>query len=61
MELREEEVKKLEQVGRSPELSLTRQLAEMAAKMWPSISAGEEPAWKELWPIVGDKAPERSF
>ena len=57
---RREKVKKLEWVGRSPELSLMRQLAEMAAKVGPLMSAGDEPSWKKLQPIVEAGPPERS-
>ena len=39
---RVEEVSRLEGVGRSPSLSPTRQLAQMAAEAGPSVS-GEEP------------------
>ena len=37
-----------EQVGRSLELSPTKQLAQMAAEARPSMSGGEEPAHKKL-------------
>ena len=61
VEQRREELKKLEWVGRFPEASLTRQLAEMAAKVGPLTSAGEEPAQKKLQLIMGGKAPKKEF
>ena len=61
MQQRREEVKKLEWVGRSPESSQMRQLAEMAAKVEPLISAGKEPTWKKLQLIMGGKVPRKEF
>ena len=48
-------------VGRSPLLLLTQQLAHMAAEPGPSMSGGEEPAWKKLWSTMGGKAPQKEF
>ena len=51
----------LEEVGRSPQLSPTQQLAQMAAEAGPSMSDGEEPARKKLHPTVGGKASRKEF
>ena len=61
VEWRREEAKKLEWVGRSPELSLMRQLAENATKVGPLMSAGEEPAQKKVQLIMGGKGPRKEF
>ena len=50
----------LEEVGRSPSLSPTQQLAQMAAEAGPSV-LGEEPAKRKLCPTVGAKAPWKEF
>ena len=55
------EAEQLEQVGRSPQSLPTRQLAQMAAEVRPSMSGGQEPARKKLWPTVGGKAPRKEF
>ena len=55
-----EEVRQLEDVGRSPSSSLTQQLAQMAAEAGPSMLSQEEPARTKLWPTVGGKAPQKS-
>ena len=61
MERRMAEVGKLEEVGRSPELLPTQQLAQIAAKARPSMSGGEKLAQRKLRPTVGDKAPQKEF
>ena len=42
------EAEQLEGVGRSPSLSLTQQLAQMAVEVRPSTSGREEPARRKL-------------
>ena len=54
------DMEQLEEVGRSPQFSLTQQLVQMATEAGPSMSGGEEPAQKKLWPTVGGKAPQRN-
>ena len=61
MERRRVEAEKLEEVGRLPESLPTQQLAQMAAKAGPSMSGGEEPARKKLWPTMEGKAPRKKF
>ena len=61
VERRREEVRRLEKVGRSPESSPTRQLAQMATDVGPSSSTGEDPVQKKLWTTVGGKAPRKEF
>ena len=39
----------------------TQQLAQMAAEAGPSMSGGEEPVRRKLWPTVGGKAPQKEF
>ena len=51
-----EEARQLEELGRSPLLSPTQQLAQMAVEAWPSV-LGEEPAKRKLHPTMGGKAP----
>ena len=48
IERRRVEVEKLEEVGRSPESSPTKQLAQMAAEVRPFMSGGEELARRKL-------------
>ena len=55
-----EETRWLEDVGRSPSLLPTQQLAQMAAEARPSAS-GEEPVRRKLQPTVGGKAPQKEF
>ena len=55
-----EEARWLEDVGRSPSLLPTWQLAQMAVEARPSAS-GEEPARRKLRPTVGGKAPWKEF
>ena len=55
-----EEARWLEDVGRSPSLLPTRQLAQMTAEAGPS-ALGEEPVWRKLWPTMGGKAPQKEF
>ena len=55
-----EEASRLEEVGWSPSLSPTWQLAQMAAEAGPS-ALGEEPARRKLYPTVGGKAPWKEF
>ena len=55
-----EEARQLEEVGRSPLLSPTRQLAQMATEDGPS-ALGEEPAQRKLCPTIGGKAPQKEF
>ena len=52
-----EEARQLEDVGRSPFLSPTQQLAQMAAEARPSTLGKGEPVRRELQPTVGGKAP----
>ena len=54
------EAERLGEVGRSPESSLTQQLAQMAVEVGPSTLGGEEPARRKLQPTVGGKAPGRN-
>ena len=61
VERRRVEMSKLEELGRSPELSPTQQLAQMAEEATPSMSGGEELARKKLQPIGGGKAPRKEF
>ena len=61
MERRKVETEKLEEVRRSPELSLTQQVAQMDAEAGPSTLGGEEPARKKLQLTVGGKAPWKEF
>ena len=61
LEKRVKEAKKLGEVGRSPELLPTQQLAQMAAEARPSTSGGEEPAQRKLRLTVGGKAPWKEF
>ena len=51
-----EEARWLEDVGRSPLLLPTQQLAQMAVEVGPS-ALGEEPVKRKLWPTMGGKAP----
>ena len=55
-----EEARWLEEVGQSPSLSPTRQLAQMAAEARPSV-LGEEPVKRKLHPTMGGKAPQKEF
>ena len=55
-----EEARLLEEVGRSPSLSPTQQLAQMATEARPSV-LGEEPAKRKLCPTMGGKAPWKEF
>ena len=55
-----EEARWLEDVGRSPSLSPTQQLAQMAAEAGPSAS-GEEQVRRKPHPTVGGKAPWKEF
>ena len=55
-----EEARWLEDVGRSPLLSPTQQLAQMAAEARPSDLGREEPVRRELQPTMGGKAPGRN-
>ena len=57
----QEQVKKLEWMGRSPEFSPMRQLAEMVTKTGPLMSVGKEPVWKQLWLMAGGKDPRKEF
>ena len=54
-----EEASQLEEVGQSPSLLPTQQLAQMAAEAGPSVSE-EELAKGKLYPTMGGKAPGRS-
>ena len=56
-----EEVRRLENVGRSPSSSPTQQLAQMAVEAGPSMLGQEEPVRRKLWPTVGGKAPQKEF
>ena len=56
-----EEARWLEDVGRSPSLLLTQQLAQMAVEAGPSTLGREEPARRKLQPTVGGKAPQKEF
>ena len=49
------------EVRRSPELSLTQQLTQMAVEARPSMSGWEEPARWKLQPTMGGKAPSKEF
>ena len=60
LEKRIEEAAKLGEVERSPELSLTQQLAQMAVEVEQSMLGGEEPARRKLQPTMGGKAPGRN-
>ena len=51
----------LEEMGRSSQLLLTWQLAQMAAEARPSILGREEPAKKKLQQTVGGKGPRKEF
>ena len=53
------EAEQLEGVGRSLSLSLTQQLAQMAAEVGPSKLGREELASRKLCPTMGGKAPRR--
>ena len=55
-----EEARQLEDVGRSPSLLPTQQLAQMAAEAG-AIYFGEEPVQRKLQPTVGGKAPWKEF
>ena len=55
------EADKLGEVGRSPELSLTWQLAQMAAEVRPSMLGGKELAQRKLRLTIGGKAPQKDF
>ena len=55
-----DEARQLEDVGRSPSLLPTQQLAQMAAEAGPSAS-GEEPVRRKLHCTVGGKAPWKEF
>ena len=55
-----EEARWLEEVGQSPSLLPTQQLAQMAAGAGPSVF-GEEPVKRKLCPTVGGKAPQKEF
>ena len=55
-----EEVSRLVEVGWSPSLLPTQQLAQMAVEAGPS-ALGEEPAWRKLCPTIGGKAPQKEF
>ena len=55
-----EEAKRLEEVGWSPSLLPTQQLAQMAAEVGPS-ALGEEPARRKLHPTIRGKAPQKEF
>ena len=57
---RVEEAGRLEEVGQSPSLLPTQQLAQMAAEARPSAS-GEEPAQRKLYHTIGGKAPWKEF
>ena len=56
-----EEAEWQEQVGRSPELSPTWQMAQMSVEAGPSMLGGDEPAHKMLQPTMGGKAPWKEF
>ena len=56
-----DEVRRLEDVGRSPSSSPTQQLAQMAVEARPSMSSQEEPARRKLQLTLGDKAPQKAF
>ena len=55
-----EKARWLEEVGRSPSLLPTQQLAQMAAEAGPSV-LGEEPVKRKLCSTVGGKAPQKEF
>ena len=55
------EVRRLEEVGRSLELSPTQQLAQIATEAGPSMLGWEELARKKLQLIMGGKAPRKEF
>ena len=55
-----EEARWLEEVGQSLSSLPTRQLAQMAAEVGPSV-LGEEPAKRKLHPTVGGKVPQKEF
>ena len=55
-----EEVNKLVEVGQSPSLLPTQELAQMAVEAGPS-ALGEEPAQRKLHPTIGGKAPWKEF
>ena len=55
-----EEARRLEEVGQSPSLLPTQQLAQMAVEAGPSV-LGEEPARRKLHPTMGGKAPQKEF
>ena len=55
------EGKRLEEVGRSPESSPTRQLAQMAAKVGPSSSTGGGVSPKETLANCGMQGPRKEF
>ena len=61
LERRVVEAERLGEVERLPESSPTKQLAQMAAEAGPSMSGGEQPARRKLWPTVGGKAPWKEF
>ena len=54
-------VHRLEEVGQSPKLSPTQQLAQMATEAGPSMSAEGEPARRKLQTYSGGKAPRKEF
>ena len=61
IERRKVEAKKLEEVGRSLELSPTWQLAQMAVEDGLSTLGREEPARRKLQLTMGGKAPWKEF
>ena len=56
-----EEARWLEDVGRSPSLLPTQQLAQMAAEAGPSAFCREKPVRRKLQPTVGGKASQKEF
>ena len=56
-----EEARRLEDVGRSPSLLPTQQLAQMAVEAGPSTSDVEEPARRKFQLTVGGTAPWKEF
>ena len=61
MKRRVAEAEQLDEVGRSPQLLPTQQLAQMAVEARPSTLGVKEPARKKLHPTVGGKAPRKEF
>ena len=56
-----QEARRLEEVGRSPSLLPTQQLAQMAVEAGPSTSGEEEPVRRKFQPTMGGKAPWKEF